>query len=215
MPESQTNKSGSERAGERNQGGTQGTSQQGAGGTAMAAQDRSRQQGQQGLQRSQPSGGLLFGNPWEFMDRMAEEMDRTFERFFPGFGLPRRTHLQRSRLAQSPESQMWNPRVEAFQEGDRFVVRAELPGLKKDDVQVELTNEALTITGERREERKEEREGFYQSEREYGQFYRMIPLPEGVIGESADAKFRDGVLEITMQAAPAEANRGRRVEIKE
>jgi HSP20 family protein len=94
-------------------------------------------------------------------------------------------------------------------------VRAELPGLKKDDIQVELKEDVITIQGSRKEEHEEEREGYYHSEREYGQFYRTIPLPEGVISESAQASFKDGVLEITMQAPPAEATRGRRVEIKD
>jgi HSP20 family protein len=101
------------------------------------------------------------------------------------------------------------------QKGDRFTIRAELPGLKKDDVQVELTEEAVTLRGERREEHEEEREGYYHSEREYGQFHRTIPLPEGVIAETAQASFRNGVLEITMQAAPAEASRGRTLEIQD
>jgi HSP20 family protein len=147
------------------------------------------------------------------MDRMAEEMDRTFERFFPGFGLARPS-LLRNRLSSVPRQEMWTPRIEAFQKGDRFIVRADLPGMKKDDIQVDLANDMLTIRGERHEEHQQEREGFYQSEREYGQFYRTVPLPDGVISESAEASFKDGVLEITMQAAPAEANRGRRVEIK-
>jgi HSP20 family protein len=109
---------------------------------------------------------------------------------------------------------LWAPRIEAFQKNDQYIVRADLPGLKKDEVQVELTDEALTIRGERREQKEEEREGYYHSEREYGQFYRSIPLPEGVITESAKASFNNGVLEISMQAPPAET-RSRRLEIQE
>ena len=82
-------------------------------------------------------------------------------------------------------------------------------------MEVELTDDALTIRGERHEERQEEREGYFHSERQYGQFHRTIPLPEGVIVESANASFRDGVLEVSMQAAPSEANRGRKLEIKD
>ena len=103
---------------------------------------------------------------------------------------------------------------QAVQKGDRFVVRAELPGLKKDDVQVEMTDDAITIHGERRDEHEEERDGYYHSERQYGQFYRTIPIPEGVIPESAQATFNNGVLEVSMQAPPAES-RGRRLEINE
>jgi len=178
-------------------------------------------QGNQALTRREGDRSALqrrdagwFASPFQFMDRMAEEMDRTFDRMFRDFG------LQRSSLARSPfralsREDVWAPRIEAFQKGDRFIVRADLPGMKKDDVQVELTEDAITIQGERRDEREEQREGYYHTEREYGQFYRSIPLPEGVITESAQATFNNGVLEISMQAPPAEASRGRRLEIKE
>ena len=175
---------------------------------------RREQQPRRGIQRFDPS----FSNPFEFMDRLTEEFDQAFDRMFRDFGLPRRSSLWRgSQGSQGSLARQgaWAPRVEAFQKGDQFIVRADLPGLKKDDVQVELTDDALTIHGERREEHEEEREGYFHSEREYGQFYRTIPLPDGVISESAQANFRNGVLEITMKAAPSEANRGRRLEIKE
>jgi HSP20 family protein len=167
------------------------------------------------LQRWTPGFGK-FDDPFEFMTRMTEEMDRTFDRLWSDFRVPRRrSWLPRGLFGGRSQHAGWAPRIEAFQEGDKFIVRAEIPGVKKDDVEVELGNDALTIRGERREERKEEREGYFQSEREYGQFYRVIPLPEGVIGESAQASFRDGMLEVSMQAAPAETSRGRRLEIKE
>jgi HSP20 family protein len=156
-----------------------------------------------------------LASPFEFFDRMTDEMDRTFARLWRDFGSPRRSLLSRAGFGSGLGQGLWSPRVEAFQKGDQFIVRAELPGLKKEDVQVELTEDAVTLHGERREEREEEREGYYHSEREYGQFHRSIPLPEGVIAESAQASFRNGVLEITMQAPPAEASRGRRLEIQD
>jgi HSP20 family protein len=159
-----------------------------------------------------PQGWL--SSPFELMDRMSEEMDRAFNRMFRDFGVSRGMPRLGALRGWGGE-QLWSPRIEAFQKGDQFIVRAELPGMKKDDVHVELTDDALTLQGERHQEREEQREGMYHTEREYGRFYRTIPLPEGVIGESAKASFRDGVLEVTMQAAPAEANRGRRLEITE
>lgn len=107
----------------------------------------------------------------------------------------------------------WAPQIETLQRGDQFVVRADLPGLKKEDVNIEVTDDAITIQGERREEREEDREGYYRSERTYGSFYRVVPLPEGAITESAKAGFKDGVLEVTVQAPPREVSRRRRVEI--
>jgi len=179
-------------------------------GQAVAARDRDKR----AIQRWEPLRGGLT-SPVGFVDRMSEEMERMFDRVFRDFGFPRRFSTSQGLFGSSAHEGIWSPRVEAVQKGDRFIVRADLPGLKKDDVQVELTDDALTIHGERQEERHEEREGYFHSEREYGQFHRTIPLPEGVITESAQASFRNGVLEISMQAAPSEANRGRRIEIRD
>jgi HSP20 family protein len=180
------------------------------GGPALARQEREHR----GAQRWDPSFGSS-AHTFEWMDRLTQEMDRVFDRVSRDFGVPRRSWLSSGLFGSAARQRLWSPRVEAFQKGDRFVVRAELPGLKKDDVQVELTDDALTIHGQRREEHEEDREGYYHTEREYGEFHRSIPLPEGVISESAQASFRDGVLEVTMQAPPSEANRGRRLEIKD
>ena len=173
-----------------------------------------RDQDRGSLQPRQPAGSWL-SSPWDMMDRMTEEMDRMFERVFGDVGMPRRSRISRSPFRSLQREDVWAPRVEAFQKADRFIVRTELPGLKKDDVQVDVTDNVLTIHGERREEHEEDREGYYHSERQYGQFYRTIPLPEGVIADSAQASFNNGVLEVSMQAPPAEARRGRRLDIKE
>jgi HSP20 family protein len=175
---------------------------------AAARRDRER-----GTALQRRDMGAFAGGPFDFMNRMVDEMDRTFDRLFSDFGMTRRFGTMRA--GSSAGTALWTPRVEASQQGDRFLVRAELPGVKKDDVQVEVSDQAITIHGERHEQRKEEKEGFYHTELDYGQFYRTIPLPEGAIIETAQANFKDGVLEISMQAAPAEANRGRRLEIKD
>jgi len=179
------------------------------GGHTLAARER---EGTGPLQRREASSWLA--SPFEFVDRMAQEMDRTFDRMFRDVGMPHRTWLTRPFRSRDRE-ELWAPRIEAFQKGDRFIIRADLPGLKKDDVQVEITDEAITIRGERHMEHEEEREGYYHSERQYGQFYRSVPIPDGVITESAQASFKNGVLEISMPAPPAEATRGRRLEIEE
>ena len=87
--------------------------------------------------------------------------------------------------------------------------------MKKENVNIELTDDSLTIEGERREEHEEEREGFYRTERSYGNFCRVVPLPEGAIAESAKASFNSGVLEVTVQAPPREVSRKRRIEISD
>jgi HSP20 family protein len=162
-------------------------------------------------------GGSWFGDPFSMMDRLADDMDRSFDRMFRDFGLHRRSSWPRTpfRPVTGQGGGVWSPRIEAFQKGDQYIVRAELPGLKKDDVHVEITDDFVTVRGDRQEEHQEEREGYFHSEREYGEFSRTIPLPEGVITETAQASFKNGMLEITMPAPPAEANRGRRLEIKD
>ena len=162
---------------------------------------------QPGTGRQQLVASPFAASPFQLMRRMSEEMDRMFDRVLGG--------AAGDRGALSPGGvAAWSPRVEVFQKQDKFIVRAELPGISKDDVQVEIGADQLIVQGQRREEHEEEREGFYRSERSYGSFYRAVPLPEGVIAESAEASFRDGVLEITMQAPPSEVSRTRRLEIK-
>lgn len=108
----------------------------------------------------------------------------------------------------------WSPQVEAFRRDGKLVVRADLPGLKKEDVKVEVDGGLLTISGERRDERKEERDNFYRSERTYGQFYRAIPLPDGIDDAQCDASFQDGVLEVTFPAPKAEDRKAKRIPVK-
>lgn len=137
-------------------------------------------------------------SPFELMRRFTEEMDRAFENF--GF----------SRGFGESEMAMWRPAVEVFERDNNLVVRAELPGLKKEDIKVEMTDEGLTIQGERKREHEEQGEGFYRSERSYGKFYRVIPLPEDANAEQVQAQFNNGVLEVSV---PVPETRRRRREI--
>jgi HSP20 family protein len=145
------------------------------------------------------------GSPFRTLQQMADEMDRMIEDF--GFG--RRWSPGRRETGGG----VWAPDVEVFQKDNELTIKADLPGLKRDEVTVELTDQAVTIHGERKRELEEEHEGLYRSERSYGSFWRVIPLPEGAISEQAKASFRDGVLEITMPAPPT--SKGRRLEITE
>jgi len=109
----------------------------------------------------------------------------------------------------------WFPQIEVFERGDEFVVRADLPGLQREDVTVEVTDDALVIHGERRSEREEKSgRGFYRSERSYGSFHRRIGIPEGVASDSATARFKNGVLEVTMRTTKPPTERGRRIDVE-
>ncbi len=122
--------------------------------------------------------------------------------FAPGFG---------GALA-SLETPTWLPQVEVFERDGKLTIRADLPGLSKDDIDVNITNDTVVIRGERQQEREENEEGYYRSERSYGSFYRAIPLPSGINVEQAKATFHDGVLEITMPASERQ-QQSRRIEI--
>ena len=181
--------------------------------TAQGLQTRGPQSGW-GLQR-RDSMSEPFSSPFQFMRRMTDEMDRVFDRVFGDFGSSR-SMAPASAYGETyaPHQGLWSPRIEAFQQDSRFVVRAELPGLKKEDVTVNVTDQALVLEGQRKSEHEENREGFYHTERSYGSFYRAIPLPEGTIAESAEARFNDGVLEIILQTPPNDVRRGRKIDIK-
>jgi HSP20 family protein len=107
----------------------------------------------------------------------------------------------------------WVPKIDVTQRGNDLIVRADLPGIKPDDVVVEISDDAITISGERQQEHEEDRGSVYRFERTYGSFFRTIPLPEGAIADQAKATFKDGVLEITVPAPPEQVSRGRRLEI--
>jgi HSP20 family protein len=109
----------------------------------------------------------------------------------------------------------WSPRIDVLEREGHFVVRADLPGLSKDEIKVDVHDDLLTIQGERKAEKKVEREGFYHSECSYGSFYRAIPLPEGAEASKVTADFRKGVLEVTVPMAARPEPKARRVDIRE
>ena len=117
--------------------------------------------------------------------------------------------LQRPNFAS-----LWAPQLEVFERANNLVVRAELPGLSREDVDVELDEDALIIRGERRSDVEDEDDGFYHSERSYGSFYRAIPLPEGIEPSGCNATFKDGVLEVTLPKPQQQPSRARRIDVR-
>lgn len=200
--------------------------QEGRQGQDFADRERSVQSAQEGRRTSVPARHephLPYRStmsPLALVRRMADDMDRLFEDFAlgrTGLGFGSRTGsladelwADGSRIARPA----WVPQLETFRRGDKLVVRADLPGLKKDDVKVEVFDNMLTISGERKDEHTEERDDYYRSERSYGEFHRSLQLPEGVDAGQVEATFSDGVLEVTLPA-PKEAQRSRkRIEVR-
>jgi HSP20 family protein len=117
------------------------------------------------------------------MRRFSEEMDRVFSNAW-------------GRGAERFGWAGWSPAIEVREEDGHLEIAAELPGMTKDDVKVECTGEGLVIEGEKRQEHEETKGGIRRSERSYGHFRRVVPLPEGAEVDKAKADFKDGVLQV-------------------
>jgi HSP20 family protein len=108
-------------------------------------------------------------------------------------------------------SRRWIPAMDLVEEGDHYVLRADLPGLSEDDVKVELEDDVLTISGERKSEHEERKEGYHRVERASGRFSRALTLPQGVDPDGIEAHFKNGVLEV--RVPKPEERKPRRVAI--
>jgi HSP20 family protein len=169
----------------------------------------------------------FMSNPYGFAQAMSQEMDRLFEGGDAvgsssygqvgggaGRGLSSGGGASQGLARQSGRGLgQWTPPMELFQRGNELVVRADLPGLRPDDVQIEIEDGVLTLSGERRQSSEDRQEGFYRSERSYGSFSRSIPLPEGVDEDQIQARFEHGELEVTVPL-PQQRSRARRVQIQ-
>jgi HSP20 family protein len=152
-------------------------------------------------------------NPFAMMRQMSREMDQLMDSFFErGFGSL--LGEAGSRGDDWESRTLWTPRIDVQQRNDAVVVRADLPGVRKEDVQVEVEDDALIISGQRREEREEggADQGYRLVERSYGSFYRSVPLPQGTNPDEIEATMRDGVLTVTLPVP--EAARPRRITIQ-
>jgi HSP20 family protein len=158
--------------------------------------------------------------PWELMRRMNAELDRLVAAVdmqrSAGSAEQRTSNTQTSmtdgRGADELARVDWVPRIEVLQREGEMVVRAELPGVDPDKIEVNVQNGILSIWGERQQERREDHDGTVRTERVYGTFFRSIPLPDGANEELAAATLRNGVLEVTIPMA--EHERGRRIPVK-
>jgi len=149
------------------------------------------------------------------MRRISDEMDRLFENFGMRRGLPGYDQLgfEGAQGTQNAPS-MWTPHIEVTERDGKLLIQADLPGIKREDINVEIEQDAVVINGHRQQEQTSDQSGYYRSERSYGSFYRTIPLPEGTNADSASATFRDGVLRIELDA-PRAAQRGRTLEVRD
>ncbi|MFN3947337.1 MAG: Hsp20/alpha crystallin family protein [Aquificaceae bacterium] len=139
--------------------------------------------------------GLMVWSPFAELERIRREFDRLLEEFIP------KEEVERA----------FAPAVDVYETDQELVVKADLPGVKKENVEVSIRDNNLCIRGEKKEEKEEKTETYHRVERVYGKFERVIPLPADVKVEEAKAEFKDGVLEIRIPKA--EGAKERKIEI--
>ena len=149
-------------------------------------------------------------DPFAVLRKMTADLERTFDDpFWSAFRWPALGGFS------LPETVAWSPRVDVFEKENRLFTRVDLPGVRKEDVKVEVTDSHLALSGERKKEKEEKKDNVYRTEREYGSFYRAVPLPEGVKLEDVKATFADGVLEVSVPLPVRPEAKVRKVEIQE
>jgi HSP20 family protein len=136
--------------------------------------------------------GFFDGSPFGLLRRMQQEMNGVFAQ--PGVN------------SQAASNAVWVPPIEVAYRDGNFVVSAELPGLKDEDITVAIRDNSVVIEGERQIRQEANEGGIHRTELRYGQFYREIPLPEGAKTDNARAEFKDGVLEVSVPVPQDQRN---------
>ena len=128
-------------------------------------------------------------DPFRDLSDMQSELNRVFDNFF-------------GRPAGTPGMErVWAPAVDMYETKDELVVSAELPGLSEKEIHLSITGDMLTLKGERQWSHEDRQDSFYRSERWFGKFERTLPLPIPVQSDKVKAKYRDGVLTVTIPKA--------------
>ncbi len=141
-------------------------------------------------------------SPFREIDSIFEDLDRTLDRFFGRSPVQKRTRLGRRM-----------PAIDMRDRGDRFEIEAEIPGIDKDDIEIELRDESLVIQGETTEETKEEGEDFIRKERGHRSFYRELPMPDEIKEEEVNAELNKGILTIDLPKKEPKKTKGKKIEI--
>jgi HSP20 family protein len=143
---------------------------------------------------------LVTYDPFRELRSLQDEVNRVFN---TGFNRGGDNEMMRG---------AWSPSVDIYENKDNIVLEAELPGMKPEDVNISIENNVLTVHGERKFEKKDDKDNFHRVERSYGSFTRSFTLPPTVSAENVDAEFENGILRLTM--AKREEAKPRRIEIK-
>jgi len=141
------------------------------------------------------------------LEALHRQMNELFDDFFDDFETARLPSLRGEGLGDVPV------RFDVAETEEAVHVTAELPGMDEKDIEVTLDRNALTVKGEKKQEREERKKNYYFSERTFGQFQRLIPLPSGIEPDKAKAQFKKGVLTISLPKSAAVKSEGRRIAI--
>ncbi len=144
---------------------------------------------------------LVRSNPWTALPTLQNRVNRLFDDMFPEIGQGDDMGLME-----------WRPMVDTYEKDDAIVVNAELPGVNKEDISVDVKNNILTISGERKHEEDVNEDSYFRRERFYGKFQRSFTLPDNVDSEKVDAAYKDGVLEVKIPKT--EQGSTKKIEIK-
>lgn len=135
------------------------------------------------------------------MDRLFDEFRSEWETMF----LPPK-HLTEDLVRQ--------PLIDVADNGKEYIIKAELPGIEKDDLDIQVTENSIEISAETKKEEKEDREGYVRRERRYSSFYRNIPLPDSILTDKADAELKDGVLKVKLPKSQPEEKKTKKLSVK-
>jgi HSP20 family protein len=144
---------------------------------------------------------LSTWSPFNQLSTLRDEMNRLFDISLPGFG------GREDRLLG-----VWSPALDVFQDKEHVFVKCELPGMKKEDIQISLHETTLTISGERKQEQEVKEGDGYRSERFFGRFHRSVTLPVSVQADNVKAQYKDGILTVTL--AKAEEAKPKQIEVQ-
>ncbi|HEV7857342.1 MAG TPA: Hsp20/alpha crystallin family protein [Pyrinomonadaceae bacterium] len=145
--------------------------------------------------------GIVRYDPFRDLRSLQDEVNRLFS-----------TNLTRNFGDEGIARGAWNPSVDIFENKDQIVLEAELPGMNREDFELTIENNVITLRGERRFEKKDESDNYHRVERSYGSFTRSFTLPQSVTAEKAAAEYRNGVLRVTLPKR--EEIKARRIEIQ-
>jgi HSP20 family protein len=144
-------------------------------------------------------------DPYDLFTQAQNEFEQFWGGRWPSFQPLRR-------FSELPSS--WSPRVDVYQQNGNLVVKVELPGMKKEDINIAIEDGDLVVSGERKSEKKVEEKHYYRMERSYGSFYRRLPLPEGITQNKIEATYAEGVLQVTVPKPEDKAPEPKKIAIK-